>query len=645
MLSKNQRFSHFRRAGRRVLSGLTLGLVFCIFLLLVVRGPAAIGLALASAQSEDSPTPDEIDNMGSPDGLPPMDDGTMPAVKKKRPAPKRVAKPTPRPTPKATPRPTPRPVIKKAAAISKQKISGDLPAADDEAMLGEPPPNRKLKARGGKPAVKAASSKATGKKAKKRPAKKVETDEADGADDAAESDDETESSVTEERDPVRISSNARELAIRVVGTSKISVLKSARKFVPKDFELRLGERIVQELASKTYFEPQALDVAFDMRTRAKDLSAAAKKANADGLFVFEIGLEQINGYLSSVSGRRIRTFEFKYKVGEMDEKNVVSIISERIIEGLVQAIPYRGFVTSVDKGTATVNLGSNHSVKAGDILELFEFRRPKFSATHKMLIDVQVRKVLGPSESEVAVLDSAPKGTRIEPFAKVSFSLSKNPAPVVAATDHSVVSGRWWFGFGGEIESFGAEAAAPKYESRVFKVNGAPFAYAAAGNDVITLHASFGSAKSDTETLGFFDLQGTYVLYQIGSAQSAWTIAAGGRVFQIQVTPNPQVLSALESTTIVSPVAEFKYQYVPRGRIRLVGTGEVFWPIYTNGASVGALPFAFGAGVGGGMQIALTAKFGIEVSGKVRYLRRPIDGQSGVQERQSILGAGLVFSF
>jgi outer membrane biosynthesis protein TonB len=643
MLSKSARSSRCGFAVRIVVSAF----VISFLVLLEVRGPAAFFLSTARAQSGD-PTPDEIDNMGSPDGLPPMDDGTTPPPPpKKKSPPKKIIKPKPRPTPKPTPRPTPKPkpVIKKAAPAVRATPVEDV-SSDDEAELGEESASPKAKAKA--KAKTKTRKKATGKaaaKSKRRPVKKVETEDDETDVDSEADGDETESAVTEERDPVRISSNARELAVRVVGTSKISVTRSARKFVPKDFEARLGERIVQELAAKTYFEPQALDVAFNLRTRSRDLAAAAKKANADGIFVFEIGLEEINGYLASVSGRRIRTFEFKYKVGEMDEKNVVSLLSERIIEGLVQAIPYRGFVTSVDKSKATVNLGSNHSVKEGDILELFEFRRPKFSSTHKMLIDVKVTKVLGPSESEVSVLETASKGTRIEPFAKVSFSLSKNPTPMVSATDHSVVSGRWWLGFGGEIESFGAEAAAAKYESRVFKVNGAPFAYAAAGNDLLTFHASFGSARSDAETLGFFDFQGTYAIFQIGSAQSAWTIAAGGRVFLIQVTPNPQTLTPLESTTIVSPVAEFRYQYVPRGRIRLVGTGEVFWPIYTNGASIGALPFAFGAGVGGGMQIAITSKFGLEVSGKVRYLRRPIDGQSGVQERQSILGAGLLFSF
>jgi small basic protein len=90
---------------------------------------------------------------------------------------------------------------------------------------------------------------------------------------------------------------------------------------------------------------------------------------------------------------------------------------------------------------------------------------------------------------------------------------------------------------------------------------------------------------------------------------------------------------------------EAKYSYVPKGRVRLGFTGEVFWPVYTSGADFGALIFAFGAGAGVNMQLAITSQLGVDVFGKLRYLRRPIEGQSGVQERQTLLGAGLVFSF
>lgn len=566
-----------------------------VFFFSTVWGPAAF------SQDESTPTPDEIENMGDPNGLPSTDGSPIKKTRKKSGTTKK--KPIARSKAKMV-SPSKKPgVTQPKVGVGKKKA---VSQSDDDELEAEPTPPKN----------------------------------------------EPESIVTEERDPVRRGSNAREMAVRVVGLGKISVLPVARKFVPKDLELRLFERLMQDLGSKTYFEPQGLDGAFDLRTRAAVLAAASKKAGTDGVLVFEIGLEEIKGYLASASGLRIRTFDFKYRLGELDEKNVVSILTDRLIDGVVQAIPYRGFVTAVDKttSTATVNLGSSHAVKEGDVLELFEFRRPDFNSTRKLLLEVQIKKVLGPSESQVGLMPGASKGTPIEPFAKVGFALAgktvtNTAATVVEATDQSVVSGRWWFGFGGELDSLGAEAAAEKYESKVFKINGAPFGYAALGNDVLTMRAAFGSGRSDTETLNFFDVQGTYVVYQFGGAQSAWTIGAGGRVFLIQVSPNPGVRSALESTTIVSPMAEFKYQYVPKGRIRLVGTGEVFWPVYTNGAAIGALPFAFGAGLGAGMQIAITPKFGFEVFGKVRYLRRPIDGQSGIQERQSMLGTGLLFSF
>lgn len=587
--------------------------VFRIFsALMLAFALSALGTATpwgpaAWAEDDDVPTPEEIENTADAGGLPSTDDDRPDAVVK----PVKKSKPKPKAKPKAkakqpVKRPTPKPVAKKAPA---------------------------------KKSVKKAPVKTT----QKAVPKNQEDDESIDEDDEEVSDEagDVETAEPEERDPVKMSANAKELAIRSVGLAKIQVTRDARKYVPAGTEARLSERLLQDLKSKTYFDPKALEGAVDLLSRSGTISSAAKKASVDGVLILEIGLEEILGSLSTVSGQKVKGFEFRYKVGELEEKNAVSVLSDRIIEGIVQVTPYRGFLTSVSRATATVNLGSDHSIKEGDVLELFEFRRPNMNSTRRLISEVVVKKVDGPTESTVGPIEG--RSFIVEPFAKVSYSISKTMA--VEATDHSVVSGRWWMGFGGQLVSFGAEAAAPKYESRLFKINGSPFGYVTGGNDILTFRGEFGSARSESETLNFFDLEGLYSVYQIGGAQSAWNFSAGGRVFLINVVALPNALTALTSTTILSPVLEAKYSFVPKGRVRLGFTGEVFWPVYTSGADLGALIFAFGGGAGVNMQLAITSQLGVDVFGKLRYLRRPIEGQSGVQERQSLLGAGLVFSF
>lgn len=579
-------------------------LIISTCLALMLWGPAAW------AQDDDVPTPDEIENTADAGGLPSTDEDSpnsdvKPVKKSKKPAPKAKAK---KPAPKKSVQKKPvakKPAVKKPP-IKKASPKTDVNAEDEE--LDEEPE-----------VAKPAKSK-----------KEVSVEEEDEVADEP-----------EERDPVKVSANAKELAIRTVGLAKIAVTREARKFVPTDLEARLSERLLQDLKSKTYFDPKTIEGAIDLRSRGSAIATVAKKSAVDGVLVLEIGLEEILGTLSTVSGQKVKGFEFRYKVGELEEKNAVSILTDRIIEGIVQVTPYRGFLTAVSRNTATVNLGSDHSIKEGDVLELFEFRRPNMNSTRRLISEVVVKKVNGPSESTVGPIE----GRRfiVEPYAKVSYSLSKSMA--VEATDHSVVSGRWWIGFGGQLVSFGAEAAAPKYESRLFKLNGSPFGYVTGGNDILTLRGAFGSARSETETLNFFDLDGLYSVYQIGGAQSAWNFSAGGRFLLINVVALPNALTALTSTNIISPILEAKYSYVPKGRVRLGFTGEVFWPVYTSGADLGALIFAFGAGAGINMQLAITSQLGVDVFAKLRYLRRPIEGQSGVQERQSLLGAGLVFSF
>lgn len=601
--------------------------LFLVFLLSTL-GPLAAWGPAAWAEDDDAPTPDEIENTADAGGLPSTDDDrpdadVKPSVKAKKTKAKPKAKPGVKPPTKPRPKP-------KAKALRKKS-----------------PP---------KPGGKRSAVTKVGKKTPDKLSKKSASGNTDD-DEILDEDDEEVSATNEvdtnteiddgsdsepvERDPVKMSANAKQLAIRSLALAKILVSRQARKFVPAETEARLSERLLQDLKSKTYFDPKPLDGAVDLRSRSGSISAAAKKAGVDGVLILEIGLEEILGSLSTVSGQKVKGFEFRYKVGELEEKNAVSILSDRIIEGIVQVTPYRGFLTSVSRATAKVNLGSDHSLKEGDVLELFEFRRPNMNSTRRLISEVVVKKVDGPAESTVGPIE----GRRfiVEPFAKVSYSISKTMA--VEATDHSVVSGRWWLGFGGQLVSFGAEAAAPKYESRLFKVNGAPFGFVSGGNDILTFRGAFGSARSDSETLNFFDVEGLYSVYQMGGAQSAWNFSGGGRVLLINVVALPNALSALTSTTIVSPVLEAKYSYVPKARVRLGLTGEVFWPVFTSGADIGALIFAFGAGAGVNLQLAMTSQLGLDVFGKLRYLRRPIEGQSGVQERQSLMGAGLIFSF
>lgn len=576
------------------------GLVMALSLSLTFWGPAAFA-------EDDVPTPEEIENTADPGGLPSTDSDSPEAVVK--PAQKKMKK------------------AKRAAPAKKPPVKSK-PSAKTQPSRSQPAAQATAKA----------TSKVNAISERKDPSKSAdEDDELVEAEESAA----IKAEQPEDLDPVQVRANARELSIRTMGLAKLAVLKSARRYVPQGLESRLSERLIQDLTAKTYFEPRPVDGPLSQASRSTVIQQAAKKNQIEGLLVLEIGLEEILGTLFTANGLPIKNFQVRYLVGELEEKNAVSLLSERIVEGIVQATPYRGFVTSVGKGSATINLGSNHQIKEGDVLELFEFRRPNLNSTRRLIGEVVVQKVNGPTESVVGPIS----GRRFvaEPFAKVSFRVSKVMA--TEATDHSIVSGRWWIGVGGQLQSLGAEAAAPKYESRLFKVNSTPFGSMAAGNDVWTFNGAFGSASSSSETLNFFDFQGLYSVYQLGGAQSAWNFSAGGRIFLINVVPLPNQLSALSSTTILSPVVEARYNYVPKGRVRLGFHSEIFWPVYTTGADLGALIFAFGAGAGVQLQLAVTSQLGVEVSGKLRYIRRPIDGQSGVQERQSILGAGLVFSF
>lgn len=621
-----------------------------------------LDLVPASAQEEDTPTPDEIQNMADPNGLPSVDGVEEDVQERKTVKKKTKSKKSDKSKVK------PRPKAKKEKKAEEETLDSEKELENTNLVTSPTPvPSSRLE----KPAehsdestesvvevevVPPGAEPAASAKASLPATAGTMSDE-----ERAASAFEDEKLLKTQRSPLVPEPQAakspettvtNDLAVRVVAVPPIAVAKAARKFLSKDFEKKLRDRLALDIKTLTYTQPTLVAEplkggVLSSERPNKAIGAYIKKAAVDGLLYVQLGLEEINTTIVSRSGRLIRTFQVKYRVAELDEREPEINISQRVIDKFVLSISYKGYVIKLDKGgtIAHLNLGSTHGIKVGDLLGLFEYRGSTLQSTRRSLLNVEVKEIVGPSECIVVPEKVSKLGgrDRIPPIAFVSYDKPKTIS--VSAEDKSIVGGHWWISAGASVESYGAEAAAPKYESRVFKVNSTPFGTFGFGNDDITAHAGFGSAASSSETLRFFDLQATYALYQYGASQSAFILSGGGRLLMIDVVPVPGMISALSSTNVLSPIAEFRYQYVPRGRVRLVGVGEVFWPIWSTGADLGSLIFAFGGGVGGSLQLALTERFGLEVFAKVRFLRRTVDGMSGVQERQSSMGAGLIFSF
>ncbi len=644
---------------RSVLRRIVLALAMASFVLLIDG-------AFAQARNGKASKPDEIESLADPGSLPSVNSGDSDAPPRRTRPKARKAKPEKQKSVKVTAKVQPKASLRSKPAKLKDLVkTQDVSALKAKALKSQP---QKTKAQLGKDAP-------MSKLEPKKPDSKKVDDWADievvppsATEDEPSLDVEQSVSAADDdkllrrengpalpeppdlQSPEKAVNN--ELAVRTLSVPPIVVDRAARKYVANDFETALRQRLLLDIKTLTYLQPVLGVEPLKGGVLAADqpnatIASYVKNAAVDGLLFVQLGLEEINSTVISKSGRLIRTFQVRYTVGELEGKDAEIALSQRIVDALVVAVPYKGYVIKLEKGgaLARVNLGSAQRVKVGDLLGLFEFRGSSLRSTRRALLNVEVQEVVGPSESIVAPDKATILGgrDRVPSVAFVSYDKPKTVA--VSAEDKSIVSGRWWVSAGGTVQTFGTDAAAAKYESRAFRVNSTPFGTLAFGNDDVTVSTGFGNAISSTETLRFFDLQATYALYQRGANQAAFIVSAGGRVLMIDVVPIPGATSSLVPTNIASPMVELRYQYVPRGRVRLVGIGEVFWPVWSTGAEPGALIFAFGAGVGGSLQLALTERFGTEVYGKTRVLRRTVDGPNGVQERQTILGAGLIFSF
>ncbi|MBL7687551.1 MAG: hypothetical protein JNJ49_05910, partial [Bdellovibrionaceae bacterium] len=394
-------------------------LVMASFILLIDRVPA-------KAQDEDTPTPDEIENMADPGGLPSADSADVDApvrktMKKKAVSKKHVKtkaktkpsrkakkpkksdeeeldiedepkKPTSRPAP--TPQPDPAPVGKPVDKLDEQAEVEVVPPSPETTEAVSPAPDATPDATtGATPAPlsdeeRAASAFEDEKLLKTQKAPMVPEPQ-------------------DVKSPDKVVSN--DLAVRTVAVPPIAVAKAARKFIVKDFEKKFRDRLVLDIKTLTYLQPTSSVDPLKGGTLSSErpnkvIGAYIKKAAVDGLLYVQLGLEEINTTIVSRSGRLIRTFQVKYRVAELDEKDPEIILSQRVVDALVLSVSYKGYVIKTDKGGALahLNLGSAHGIKVGDLLGLFEYRGSTLQSTRRSLLNVEVKEIVGPSECIVA---------------------------------------------------------------------------------------------------------------------------------------------------------------------------------------------------------------------------------------------------
>lgn len=349
------------------------------------------------------------------------------------------------------------------------------------------------------------------------------------------------------------------------------------------------------------------------------------------------------------------------------------------LQNLLEAIPYRGFViesaeSAEGKGAqARINLGEKHGIQYGQVLELVQLSSDLSTQPARTIGLVRVSELSGADEAIVEWLRptrrAIPLGAKVS-FREVPYSVKltetqsgESPSeteesdlviPTVrrganTAEDENAVIGRYWFLTGFEQLTYGPIAVAPQYESQVFSFNSVPAGRIGFGTNKWSVLASFTSVQSTSETVGFADISILGRVLSRTFSQKGWVLSAGVRSLNLQVTDNVisngVSLSGLRSQSLLSPLIEWKYRFVPRDRFLISTALDLFWPVYNSSVDAAGMFFSFGAGASAAAQLALTDRVALDLSARLRYLRRLVERQSASQERQSSLGLSLVVAY
>lgn len=430
-------------------------------------------------------------------------------------------------------------------------------------------------------------------------------------------------------------SGEKETAIRTIGIP--TFVSSGRGRVSSSDVAAFTDLFIKLLSFKSHLQPKKIDGSLQTSAGASTLSRAARAAGVDGLLIGDLSADSVTlEVVSGQSGRILMTTIVPIPTFSMERRRA---IADEVVDAFLRQFPYRGFVIQETDGEFEINLGSLHGMQPGLRMRVFEFdgTTPSLEGAREYLGEIEVKEIKGPDRS-IAVPVGRTNG--IGPYSKIAFA--DRPVGMVEETR---VPSRGWVLLGGEIISIGGDVSAEKYADRAYQMDSTPFLLVGLGVGKFTGSLKFGQARNETYDLTYAELLGYWEIWERSWGLFEFTFDAGARVANFNTTTKRNVVSTIQPSTTLSPAAKVEVVYSPRGRLQVFAGAELFYPAFNSGQSFDVLPYTLGGGGFGGVRLGLRSNLDLELGARLKYFRRPVDGVSGVQERQSGFYGGLVVRF
>ncbi len=425
----------------------------------------------------------------------------------------------------------------------------------------------------------------------------------------------------------------RETAIHRLGLAPFSIRKESG--IDQAQADQLARQIKNDLNAMSYVEATPVDGSVLRSARATLLKSVAA-ADLDGVVIAELSSDQITGLILSRGGDTLTTFLLTRDISLTNEAQVKSV-SRAVVDEIARSIPYRGFVTKrTGEDLYEINLGKNQGILKGQRFRLFDFMTSSFKSGHRDMGEVEV----------VAVADLtstvAPTGGRpnIKPYMKIGFNENSHGMSVPQEMES-----RGYAVLGAGLLNISGTAD-PKYVDRAYNISSAPGFVMGAGWNKYSVQVLFAQAKGDQTDLTYFETLADYqLLVRPFGGLNKFSVLGGGRLGLVNITTKRDVVTPLESTTSISPQLIARLDRVFNGSVRGFIAASTYFPVYVSGMQSSALLFSYGIGGDAGLSLEFSPRLFLDVGARYHLIRRPVEGQSSVQEIYSEFFTDLGFRF
>ena len=394
--------------------------------------------------------------------------------------------------------------------------------------------------------------------------------------------------------------------------------------------LAMAASIATKLSEQTYFKATAIDASPAFVSGPQDFLKIINQASVDALLVAEVQGRQLRWKLIGSRGQTLTASQTILKDQSTDWPSAIS-------EDLAPRVPFRGvIVKSFDPKHFQINLGSNVGLVVGQRLSVFDFRGPDFNSEKQEIGFARVISVK-PNSAIIVPVSSA---VRLREQQKIAFDDQSRGMSSPDSLSSDVM-----MSFGGGLLAIGTDVPSSKYDNLVYRVNSSPILALGLKYHLYQFRGFLSQAKSDTSELLYSDISATREFWQ--SALGLWRLRFQSGVRWAHYAYSLKVAGAVgpASSDVVSPVFSLDTSYVLAGPFSVLADIDVYAPLIVSGVDTSALIFSFGGAILVGARLDLSSRWVFDAGAQFKNFRRPIDGQTTVQEKHTLFFTDLIYKF